>query len=242
FAYGRGDGETIVGGFVYRGSELPELYGKYVWADFGLQGSADTSKSPARLFHAEVESVTGLIVTSSVREFQIDNFGDTTLIQLDSNGDPILNEFGDPSSNLFIYSIGEDLDRELYLLVADRDNRSDATASIFALGLPTLAPDFDSDGDVDGEDLKEWESNFGLNEHADANRDGNSNGADFLIWQQRVGVVTSDASRSMNVPEFDARLLFLVAVACWSRKFSQYKRELRGGLNELARNRMPHTD
>lgn len=33
--YGRGNGDrTIIGGFVYRGDRLPELYGLYIYADF----------------------------------------------------------------------------------------------------------------------------------------------------------------------------------------------------------------
>jgi hypothetical protein len=32
--YGRNKGKTLIGGFVYRGAELPELFGKYIYADF----------------------------------------------------------------------------------------------------------------------------------------------------------------------------------------------------------------
>ncbi len=35
WTYGRNEGITIIGGFVYRGSEFPELIGSYIYADFG---------------------------------------------------------------------------------------------------------------------------------------------------------------------------------------------------------------
>jgi len=35
FAYDYADGSAIIGGFVYRGSEVPELYGKYIFGDRG---------------------------------------------------------------------------------------------------------------------------------------------------------------------------------------------------------------
>lgn len=35
WTYSRNLGITIIGGFVYRGSELPELFGSYIYADFG---------------------------------------------------------------------------------------------------------------------------------------------------------------------------------------------------------------
>ncbi len=45
--------------------------------------------------------------------------------------------------------------------------------------------DFDNDGDVDGNDLAQWEGNFGPNANADADGDLDSDGADFLAWQRQ---------------------------------------------------------
>ena len=53
--YDHDDGISIIGGFVYRGSAIPELYGKYVFGDFSRSFGAATG----RLFYADLE--TGLI-------------------------------------------------------------------------------------------------------------------------------------------------------------------------------------
>ena len=38
--YDHGDGISITGGFVYRGSGIPELFGKYVFGDLALVPAA----------------------------------------------------------------------------------------------------------------------------------------------------------------------------------------------------------
>ncbi|BBO36057.1 right-handed parallel beta-helix repeat-containing protein [Lacipirellula parvula] len=60
--------------------------------------------------------------------------------------------------------------------------------------ISTFEADFDRDGDVDGNDLSNWNAGFGTLsgatvEQGDANRDGAVNGADFLIWQRQFGSV-----------------------------------------------------
>src|SRR4029078_11217252 len=52
--YDHGDGISITGGFVYRGTEIPELYGKYVFGDLALR-SAPT-RAGGRLFYADLDS------------------------------------------------------------------------------------------------------------------------------------------------------------------------------------------
>jgi hypothetical protein len=67
--------------------------------------------------------------------------------------------------------------------------------------------DFDNDGDVDGDDLNQWKSNFGTGPGGDADGDGDSDGNDFAIWQQNLGR-TSATINSGSVPEPVAFMLF----------------------------------
>jgi hypothetical protein len=51
-----------------------------------------------------------------------------------------------------------------------------------------VEPDFDGDGDVDGDDFLDWQNGFptpsgASNENGDADGDGDVDGDDFLIWQ-----------------------------------------------------------
>ncbi|WP_218932301.1 glycoside hydrolase family 25 protein [Adhaeretor mobilis] len=63
--------------------------------------------------------------------------------------------------------------------------------------LGPLAGDFDLDGDIDGDDLHEWQAAYG---------DGNGDGLDFLIWQQQAGSSSENASTAA-IPEPAALLL-----------------------------------
>jgi autotransporter-associated beta strand protein len=78
--------------------------------------------------------------------------------------------------------------------------------------LPAYEADFDLDGDVDGDDLTQWEGDFGVNDLSDADGDGDSDGADFLAWQQQLGSVPTVAAASA-VPEPRAILLLTMATA-----------------------------
>jgi hypothetical protein len=56
--YDHDEGIAIIGGFVYRGSQIPELFGKYVFGDFTTSFSTPTG----RLFYADLS-------TGQIREF-----------------------------------------------------------------------------------------------------------------------------------------------------------------------------
>lgn len=78
--------------------------------------------------------------------------------------------------------------------------------------LTPFSADFDNDGDVDAEDLAQWESDYGNNGNSDADDDGDSDGADFLAWQQQFGGGVTPLSTSQGVPEPGASILLIVAL------------------------------
>lgn len=55
--YGHNDGQAVAGGYVYRGSGIPELYGWYIYADaysgrvWAVDAAAGTAGAPVLLFH-----------------------------------------------------------------------------------------------------------------------------------------------------------------------------------------------
>ncbi len=77
---------------------------------------------------------------------------------------------------------------------------SDGRSGIFVASPPPLPGDFNDDGMVDGDDLAQWQGDFGVNGESDADADGDSDGADFLVWQQYVGASNLGATAT-PVPE-----------------------------------------
>jgi glucose/arabinose dehydrogenase len=94
--YDHGDGISITGGFVYRGSALPQLYGMYIFGDLALRAAAGgLPRADGRLFYADLDS--GLI-----KEFLLPQFA----------GDPLPN-------GLTVHGFGEDAAGEIYALVTN---------------------------------------------------------------------------------------------------------------------------
>jgi hypothetical protein len=87
------------------------------------------------------------------------------------------------------------------------------TAGILSVSGTVLDADFDEDGDVDGDDLTNWESGFGTSGaaiHTDGDADGDQDvdGRDFLVWQQQTGVALPVTS----IPEPSATSLIAMSI------------------------------
>ncbi len=105
--------------------------------------------------------------------------------------------------HVFIWEMGQDLD----------SNNANSMLRVAADKLTSLAPtpgDFNNDGSVDGDDLSQWEGDYGINGGSDADTDGDSDGLDFLIWQQNANASGGSlAAASASVPEPTSALLAL---------------------------------
>jgi glucose/arabinose dehydrogenase len=120
---------SINGGFVYRGSALPELYGKYVFTDLG-QGFDSSA-----LFYAIVDP-------------SDPDFGDVFEFKL-STASPNF-ESGTQELPERIFSVGEDVDGEIYLIAGPdpRQPFNPNRPSLIVRLAPTLLP-----GDLNGDEL-----------------------------------------------------------------------------------------
>ena len=106
------DGRAVVGGFVYRGSEIPPLVGRYVFGDYSRFTESGVPNNDGRLFFLNKKNVVGKnqIKTSKIQEFQIadqDRLGLAVLgFGQDTHGEIYVlgNETGVP------FGAGDDLD------------------------------------------------------------------------------------------------------------------------------------
>jgi len=92
--YDHNEGISITGGFVYRGSAIPELYGKYIFGDLALKTSP--VRADGRLFYADLS-------TGKINAFSLAQFGGSAVLP---NG-------------LTVHGFGQDADGELYALVTN---------------------------------------------------------------------------------------------------------------------------
>jgi glucose/arabinose dehydrogenase len=92
--YDHNEGISITGGFVYRGTAIPELFGKYVFGDLALKTAP--FRADGRIFFADLQ--TGLI-----KAFPLFQFGGSAILP---NG-------------LTVHGFGQDADGELYALVTN---------------------------------------------------------------------------------------------------------------------------
>jgi hypothetical protein len=92
--YDHQDGISITGGFVYRGSAIPQLFGKYVFGDLALHGTP--TRVDGRLFYAD-------LTDGTIKEF----------LSPDFNANGVL------PNGLTVHGFGQDANGELYALATN---------------------------------------------------------------------------------------------------------------------------
>jgi hypothetical protein len=83
----------------------------------------------------------------------------------------------------------------------------------------TIPGDFDDDGDVDADDLADWQTSYGIDGAADADDDGDSDGRDFLIWQRNYTGPGSIAAFSVPEPTSLLVVIFGIIMGLPTRAF-----------------------
>jgi glucose/arabinose dehydrogenase len=101
-AYSHEDGAAVIGGFVYRGSRFPRLFGKYIFGDFN--GSSDPGNG--RVFWIDTDGA-----PSDIFEFDLEAIGGEL--------------------NRLVLGFGEDQQGELYLLTADTSGPTGNTGKVW---------------------------------------------------------------------------------------------------------------
>lgn len=100
-------------------------------------------------------------------------------------------------------------------LISEHPDQTGADADHFghdALLTVTIVStaDFDLDFDVDEFDLATWAASYGMNAAADTDRDGDTDGADFLAWQRQFTGAFGELTGATVVPEPSALGLLVV--------------------------------
>ncbi len=115
--YDHQDGLSITGGFVYRGSFLPELEGKYIFADLSVRNGT-IGRVDGRLFYAD-------LVTGKMEEFLLPFITD-----------PLTNPNGYIVGQT-VHGFGQDGNGEIFVFTTDAGAASGGTGGhIYALGVP----------------------------------------------------------------------------------------------------------
>jgi len=101
--YDHNEGISITGGFVYRGTAMPELVGKYIFGDLALKTAP--VRADGRIFYADLQA-------GVIKAFPLPQFGGSAILP----------------HGLTVHGFGQDADGELYALVTNTS--ADGTGGI----------------------------------------------------------------------------------------------------------------
>lgn len=220
--YGRTDGRSVTGGYVYRGS-IPELQGKYIFGELSF-GTGGYNNHFGRLFWLDPFDEDGNLKSASEIEIHEFRLGHQTRANSLNTGADVDN------LDMSLYSFGIGDDGEIYVL-GTRVGTSRAIGYKVVSAL-MLEGDFSGDGIVGGADLAIWKSEFGTSADAnfgdgDSDGDGDVDGNDFLRWQRQVSLDFSVPTSGEPVPEphtLTGIIVLLGVTAAFGRLSSRRRR------------------
>ena len=98
--------------------------------------------------------------------------------------------------------------------VANSPGATGAAVDLTFMGQSLHPSDYDSDGDVDGDDLLTWQTGFGITSGAlrtqgDGNSDGKVDGVDLTLWESQYGTTPSPLATVSTVPEASAIMILV---------------------------------
>jgi glucose/arabinose dehydrogenase len=198
--YDHGDGSAIAGGFVYRGSMIPELFGKFVYGDI-VNG---------RLFYSDVDEMIAaegdeyIATTAPVHELFLTRDGSPVLLS-----DLVLDKLGLPNLPRDRHDLrfGQTSDGEIYVITKQ-------DGMIRQLVGDGLIGDYNGDGLVDAADYTVWRDLDGMSGSglaADGDDDGDVDGDDYGLWSSAYGA-SRGLSQSESVPEAAGASTALIAL------------------------------
>jgi hypothetical protein len=113
--YSHADGEAVIGGFVYHGTALPSLAGKYVFGDLSAVASEGAGGMPTgRLFYLDN------LNSSNIQEFRLG--------------------YDERALGLFLKGIGQDADGEVYVVADSNIGPSGTGGSVLKIVAPPAQP------------------------------------------------------------------------------------------------------
>jgi hypothetical protein len=212
------EGDSISSGYVYRGSKIPMLQGKYIfgeittgqlfYCDYAEMLAADDGNpatmatintinllwdNPADSPDDGVETYTTTISGGTLGPmFHIARAGYVARGGLDTGLPGDASVTGNNGRADIRLQVGED--GELYII-------SKSDGMVRALVSPGIGADFDQDGDVDGSDFLTWQQNLGAagdHDSGDADGDGLITADDLQMWRDEFG---PPSTRAAAIPE-----------------------------------------
>lgn len=196
--YDHGDGFAIAGGFVYRGTLVPELQGKFIFGDI-VNG---------RVYYSDFEEMVAADLDGDFR-----TSADVYELFLTQDGESVSiaslvteERGGELPNNRVDLRFGQTSDGEFYLTTKQDGWVRQLTSA-------SLAGDYNRDGVVDAADYTLWRDTLGQAGSAPA-ADGDGDKvvtlADYDVWRNAYG--QSGAAPTTAAPEPAAALLCLAAL------------------------------